>query len=136
MLAFEPLEHHIEAFRRLNQRALRWNTSEKVEYAMRFYRRTTGFQHVVEQLSGTLAGFRHVDVRICPVRDQAVAMLDHRARDVGVQIEARDERNPSTDNATHAREELALAVVQVLGYHRPVQVQIDAVDGSEFGQAP
>ena len=38
-------------------------------------------------------------------------------------------------NAAHAREQLAFAVVQMLGDHRAVQVEIDAVDGPEPGEA-
>ena len=55
-------------------------------------------------------------------------MLDHRARDVGVQVEARDDRHARPDHLAHAREQLAFAVVEMLGDHRAVQVEVHAVD--------
>ena len=50
-------------------------------------------------------------------------------RHVGVQVEARDDRHLRPDDAAHARENLAFAVVEMLGHHRAVQVEVDAVDG-------
>ena len=66
-------------------------------------------------------------MRIGAVRHQCVAVPDHCLRDVGVQIEAGDDRNAIADQAPHARQELALAVVEVLGDHGAVEVEIDPV---------
>ena len=85
-------------------------------------------QRALEQPRRALAGGGHVDVRIGAIGDEAVGMLDHRARDVGVQVEARDDGNAGADDLAHAREQLALAVVEMLGDHRAVQVEVDAVD--------
>jgi hypothetical protein len=47
---------------------------------------------------------------------------------VGVQVEAGDDRHFRADDAAHAREQLAFAVVDVLGDHRAVQAQVHGVD--------
>ncbi len=57
-------------------------------------------------------------------------MLEHRAGHVGVQVEAGDDRHAGTDNLAHARQQFALAVVEVLADHRAMQVEIDAIDRS------
>ena len=62
-------------------------------------------------------------------------MLHHRARDVRVQVEARHDRHARADDAAHAREDLAFAVVEMLGDHRAVQVEVDAVDGARLREA-
>jgi hypothetical protein len=134
VLAFQALEQGIESLRGLHERALGRQPGEKVEHAMRFRRRPAGCQDRVEQMRGTPAGFRHVNVRIGPVRDQAVAMLDHRPRDVGMEIEARDDRHARTDQAAYACQQLALTVIEMLGDHCSVQIEIDAVDRPEAGE--
>ena len=66
-------------------------------------------------------------MRISTVRHQCVAVLYHRLRDVGVQIETGDDRNAIAHQASHARQELALAIVEMLGHHGAVEVEIDPV---------
>ena len=62
-------------------------------------------------------------------------MLDHRARDIGVQVEAGDDRRAQSDDVAHAREQLAFAVVQVLGNHRAMQIEVHAVDRARRSEA-
>ena len=61
------------------------------------------------------AGVGHVDMRIGAVGDQRVRMLHHFGRDVGVQIEADDQRQILADHLAHARQDFAFAVVEMLG---------------------
>ena len=88
-----------------------------------------GAQHLVENARGARAGLGHVDVRIGAVGDQRVGALEHRARHVRVQVEARDDRHARADGLAHAAQDLALAVVVGLHHHRAVQVEVDAIDG-------
>ncbi|MGY4596467.1 hypothetical protein ACVWXL_004213 [Bradyrhizobium sp. GM22.5] len=74
------------------------------------------------------AGLGHVDMGIGAVGDQRVRMLNHFGGDVGVEIEAGDQRNVLADDAAHARENLAFAVVEMFRDHRAVQIEIDGVD--------
>ena len=52
-----------------------------------------------------------------------------------MQVEARDDGHARTDDLAHAREQLAFAIVEMFGDHRAVQVEIDAVDRPQRGQA-
>ncbi len=62
-------------------------------------------------------------------------MGHHRLRHVRVQVETRDDGDALAHQAAHARQELALAVVEMLGHHRPVQVEVDPVDGARRFEA-
>ena len=75
----------------------------------------------------TSASVRHVDVRVRAIRDQDVGVFEHALRHVRVQVEARNHRDRVPHHRTYAREQLALAVVQMLGHHGAVQVQIHRV---------
>lgn len=55
-------------------------------------------------------------------------MVYHVGRDVGVEVEARHQRNILADDAAHARQNFAFAVVEMLGDHRAVQVKIDRIE--------
>ncbi len=67
-------------------------------------------------------------MRIGAIRNQRVAVLHHRLRHVGVQIEAGDDRNAISHLLADARQELALAVVEMLGHHRAMEVEVNPVD--------
>ena len=62
-------------------------------------------------------------------------MLQHRACDVRVQVEARDDRHARANESADARQDFAFAIVEVLGDHCAVQVEIDAVDGARLLEA-
>ena len=134
VLALEPREHGIKTLRRLDERALRRQPGQEIQPVKRTGGRFAQAQGPVEQPRRALTGRRHVDVRVGAICDQAVALLDHRARDIGVQVEAGDDRRALSDDAAHAREQLAFAVVQVLGDHRAVQIEVDPVHGSRRGE--
>ncbi|MNQ71465.1 hypothetical protein D3C85_861330 [compost metagenome] len=80
-----------------------------------------------QQARGLHAGVGHVHMRIGPERDQAVGFPQHLTGDVGVQIQAGDDRHVRPRDLAHAGKQFALAIVQVFGDHRAVQVQIDGV---------
>ena len=99
-----------------------------VEHAVALRERPAGAQRRIEQLRGARAGRGHVDVRVGAIGNEAVAAPHHRPRDVRVEIEARDDRHARPDGAADAREQLALAVVEMLGHHRAVEVEVNAVE--------
>ena len=51
-----------------------------------------------------------------------------------MQVEARHHRHVRADHLAHAAQDLALTVVVMLGHHRAVQVEIDAVDAAGRAQ--
>ena len=79
-------------------------------------------------LGAGAAGVGHVDMRVGAIGDQCIRMLDHLRTDVGVQIETGHQRHVLADQLAHAREDLALSIVEMLCHHRPVQIEIDAVN--------
>ena len=86
-------------------------------------------QNAGEMNGGSAARIRHVHMRIGAIGDEEIGHLDHSRRDIAVEIEARDEGNAGTENRSHPRQKLALAVVEMLGHHRPMEIEIDRVDG-------
>src|SRR6187200_3252811 len=73
----------------------------------------------------------HIDVGIGAVGDQRIGMFDHFRRDIGVEIEARHQRQILADHLAYAGEDFAFAVVEMLGDHRAMQVEIDAIRSEE-----
>ena len=90
--------------------------------------RASAAERRIEEPRGARAGLGHVDVRVRAIRDEPVAARHHRARHVRVQIEARDHRHAVADHPPHPPEQLALAVVEMLGHHRTVQIEVDGVE--------
>ena len=84
---------------------------------------------------GGPAGVGHVDMGIGAVGDQRVGMLDHFRRHIGVQVEADDQRQFLADHLAHAAQNFAFAVVEMLGHHRAVQVEIDRIERAGIGDA-
>ena len=76
---------------------------------------------------GTLARLDAIDVRIRPVAEDAVGQLGHLRGDVGVIVQADDDRNRFTDRCTHPSQELTLGVFEIFGDCGAVQVEIDRV---------
>ena len=90
--------------------------------------RRPGCEAARQQLGGAFAGGGHVDVRIGAVRHQRVGLAQHAPRDVGVQVEAGDDRQLRPDDRAQPRQQLAFAVVGVLGHRGAVQVEVDRVE--------
>ena len=136
LLALDRGEEIVEPASGLDERRLRREPGQEVErpHGAREGRasRAQREQHV----GGAPARLRHVDVRIGAIRHHAVGDLHHASGHVGVQVEARHDRHVRPHHATHAREDLAFAVVEMLGDHGAVEVEVDAVDGTHVGEVP
>ena len=89
----------------------------------------------VQPLRRAAAGLGHVDMRIGAEGDQQVGRIDHELRRVAVQIEADGDGNVRADDLAHPGDQLALAVVEMFGDHRAVQVEADAVERAGRGDA-
>jgi len=87
-------------------------------------------QHQLKMTGGAAAGVGHIDVGIGAVGDQRVGMLDHVRRDIGMQVEADHQRQLLADHLTHALEDFAFAVVEMLGHHGAVQIEINGIERS------
>jgi hypothetical protein len=83
--------------------------------------------HALDQLSRPGAGLGHVDVGIGAENRQGVAQLDHGRRDVGMEVEAGDQRRLRPDHPADPGQELPFSVLQVFGDHGAVQVEIDGI---------
>ena len=59
-------------------------------------------------------------------------MLQHAPRDVGVQVQAGDQRHRVTDHGAQALQQFTLGVVHMFGHRSPVQVEIDGVEAALF----
>ena len=88
----------------------------------------------MQLLAGARTAGRHIEMRISAVYRHQVAVLDHCRGDVGVQIEADDDRHPSADQLAHAPQQLAFAVFVMLGDHRAVQVEVNRVQRQRLAQ--
>jgi hypothetical protein len=96
--------------------------------AVRLVERPAVLQQAVEQLGGAAAGRRHVDMRIGAVADHRTCVAHHLRGQVGVVVEAGDDRHPVPDQRADAAQQLAFAILVMLGDHRAMQVEIDAVE--------
>ena len=74
-------------------------------------------------------------MRIGAIGHQRIGHRHHPRRDIAVQVEADDERNLRADRSAHAPQQLAFAVIVMLGDHGAVQVEIDAVQRQRRGDA-
>ncbi len=88
---------------------------------------SAGGEQALQQLRRARAGVGHVDVRIGAVGDQRIGALQHALRDVGMQVQAGDDRHVRAHRRTQPGQQFAFAVVVLVGHHRAVQVQIDRV---------
>ncbi|KGD18181.1 transcriptional regulator, LysR family domain protein [Burkholderia pseudomallei] len=128
----ELREQPVRAARRLRVRAHAVDRNQERQPAYRAMQRPGLGREALEHPRGTLAGLRHVDVRIRAVGNERARMRGHSRGDVRMQIERHDDRHPLADDPPHAREELAFAVVELLGDHRAVQVEIDRVEAARL----
>ena len=87
-----------------------------------------GLQHQREMFGAGPSRIGHVDVRVGAVGNECIRMFHHFRRHIGMQIEARHQRQIPADHFAHARQNLAFAVVEMLGYHRAMQIEIDRIE--------
>jgi hypothetical protein len=99
----------------------------KIELPVGLVERTAILQQPIEKPGGTSAGFGHVDVRVGAVADHGARVTYHLGCHVGVVVEAGDERNSLPDYHTDAAHQFALSILEVLGHHRPVQIEINRI---------
>ncbi len=79
-----------------------------------------------QQIGATRAGVGAVDVRVGAVGAHRAGMLQHAPRDVGMQVQAGDQRHRRPDHCAQPLQQLAFGIVHVLGHCRAVQVEVDA----------
>ena len=87
-------------------------------------------QQAPQQPVAAGAGRVHVDMRIGAEDRHARRQRHHALGDVGVQVERVDHGDLPADDVAHPCENLALAVLEVIGHHGAVQVEKDRVEGT------
>ena len=87
-----------------------------------------GAQQQRKMPCGGGAGVGHIDMRVGAIGDQRVRLFDHLRRHIGVQIETDHQRQIRADHLAHARNDFALAIVDMLGDHGAMQIEINRVD--------
>ena len=133
------LGHHRagnHAFRRLHQRALVVERDQERQLAQRAPGGASALQQQGHGAGGELSRLGPVDVRVGAVGDQAVGVLHHLRRDVGMIVEADGDGHARAHGGAHAAQQLALAVLERLAHHGAVQVEIDGVDRHRRRQPP
>ena len=94
-----------------------------------------GVEQQREMFGRGAAGVGHVHMRIGAIGDQRIGVFDHFGRHVGMKIETDDQRQVLADDPAHTRKNLAFAIVEMLGHHRAMQVEIDGVELARGGDA-
>jgi hypothetical protein len=87
-------------------------------------------QHQREVSCAGAAGVGHVDVGVGAVGNECIRMLHHLGRDVGMEVEARDQRQVLANHLAHAGKGFAFAIVVMFGHHGAVQIEINSIDRS------
>ena len=118
----------IDCLHRLVCRALPADGDEERQLPKCLGKAALALEHQGQMLGAGATGVGHVHMRIGPIGDQGVRMLDHLRAHIGVQVETDHQRHVLADQFSHAREDFALPVVEMLGHHRPMQIEIDAVN--------
>ena len=135
LLAGFELAHQVEdGLGGFDEGALPDQRDQEIELAIGAIDRPLVLEQAVEQLDGALAGHRHVDVRIGAIADQRRGEPGHLGREVGVIVEAGHDRQVVAHDVADAAQQLAFAVLGVLGHHRAVQVEIDGVERAELAK--
>ena len=74
-------------------------------------------QDAPQDSRAAIAGLEDVDVRGRVIQHQGIGRLDHSLRDVGVQVESRNQRNRRADQLPHGMQHFALDVGSAVGHH-------------------
>ncbi len=127
-VALQRRELLVNALGRLIVGALPADRNQERQLPERLCEFLLGAQQQREMSCGGAAGVSHIDVRIGAIGDQRVGMLDHFRCHIGMQVEADHERQVVADHLADTRDNFAFAVVEMLGHHRPVQIEINAID--------
>ena len=86
-----------------------------------------GVQYIAHQLRRTGTGFAHIDMRIVAIGGERGCGVAHLGADIGVKIEAGDNRRFGRQRGADAAEERPLAILKMLRHHGAVQIEIDGV---------
>jgi hypothetical protein len=127
-VAFERRELFIDALGRLVVGALPGDRDQERQLPERFCKTRFRLQHQREVSCTGAAGVGHVDVGIGAVGNECVGMRHHLKRDIGMEVEADDQRQVLADDLAYAGKRFALTIVVLFGHHGAVQIEIDGVD--------
>ena len=86
--------------------------------------------HIEQPLRRLHSALAHVHVRIGLVPVEEIGAADHARAQVAVEIEGNRDGHLGPDHAPHGLDEIALAVIEPLGNHGPVEIEEHAVDGA------
>ena len=114
---------------RIDQRRLRGERHQEIELLERV-RRPWPADQVMQAARRSGAARGHVDVGIRPERQQRGCKTRHLRRQVGVEVEARDDRKIRADHSAQSTQQFTVCIVDVLSDHGAVQVQVNRVDGA------
>ncbi len=84
--------------------------------------------------AGAAPGLAHIDVGVSAIAGDNGGVVDHDRRQVGMKIQGHGDGYPRCDG-TDTAQQLALAVVVILGHHGTMQIQHDAVAAQPHGLA-
>ena len=126
--SLQGLESPDDRSGRLGLRALGGDRRKKRDLAVRLETGPAPLQELKQVPRRPLPGHRPVDVRIGPIGDERIRESHHRIRDVGVIVEAGDDRHVGSDRRAHPPQQLALAILDVLGDHGAVKVEVNGVE--------
>lgn len=84
-------------------------------------------QRALEQFCGEDGGGTAIGVRVLAKGDEAVGVIGHALREIGVRVEDAEDGH-GADALSQAREDLAFHIGQRLRNHGAVQDEIDRID--------
>ena len=89
--------------------------------------RALAAQEGFERRKTARPGFGHVEMGIGAENADVIGQRDHAVREIGVHVEADDDRQVQAVTVADQRQKRAFAIVMALGDHRAVEVEIDRV---------
>ena len=87
-----------------------------------------------QHLERPCPGNRHIKMRVGSINRHRVAAVDHLRGNIGMQIQADDDRNFRSNQLTYPSQQLALTILVVFDHHCAMQVQVNRVRRTGFTQ--
>ena len=128
VFAVERDEFVVQALGRFEPGALRVERNQERQPPRVHGLALPGLEAARQQFGGPRPGVGHVDMRIGAVCHQRIGLAQHAQRDVGVQVQAGNDRQRRPDDGTQARQQLTLAVVGAFGHRGAMQVEVDRIE--------